>query len=329
MAQRMDRQINQKERNKYAFLSLLMLIPLTLVSFGGEVKALPRSTCRVIARVAFTPNPADFLKPLCADQAITLPANTKAVCLTNLQIVSVRTTKDLDLCNVAQKPPEFCDPKNPGTAGTCVEEVSRSNLEPKRPLLLAPYGMVLRPQPIRLRWRAVEGADSYRIVVDGDRNRSKVVTPNTTLQLSLQEGTVSIIVQAIKSGQVLSSSVKTFDVISELKSISLSNKLEQINNSKAPNNDKILVKVAIFNDYELLNDSLEYLEKQTKLTKSAFLSLTLADLYLKLGQYTESRNQYDDAIRLAENQNDVVELKRAREGYKTVSRILEKLEPRA
>lgn len=329
MAQRMARHINPKECNKYVLLSLFVLIPFALVSFFKEVKASPRSTCRVIARVALTPNPADLLKPLCAGQVIRLPANTKVVCLTSLQIVSVRTNKDLDLCNVANKNPfEVCGLSNPDKNRFC-EEPSRSNLDAKRPLLMAPYGIVLRPQPIQLRWRAVENADSYRIVVDGDQNRSKVVTPKTTLQLTLKEGTVSIITQAMKSGQVISSSVKTFDVISAQKSKSLSSNLKQIDNSKAPANEKSLVKVAILNQYELLNDSKEYLEKQAKLSKSTLLSLTLADLYLKLGLYTEARNQYDSAIALAETLNAVIELNRAREGYRMVSGILEKLEPRS
>jgi tetratricopeptide (TPR) repeat protein len=330
MAQGMDRQINPKECSKYAFLSLVMLIPLALGFFGKEVKASPRSTCRVVARVAYTSNPADLFKPLCAGQSITLPANTKAVCLSNLQIVPVRTAKDLDLCNVAsQNLLESCDLSNPDKKSLC-DGVSRSNLEVNRPVLEAPYGVVLRPQPIELRWRVVDGADAYRVVVDGDRNRSKVITPNTVLQLTLKEGTVSIITQALKSGQVISSSVKTFDVISEQKSYSLFSKLKQIDNSKFPDHEKSLVKVAILNQYELLNDSKEYLEKQIRLSTSTLLSITLANIYLKLGLYTESKNQYKEAISLAEASKDTVELDIARKNYKIISEILEKsLQPRS
>ena len=330
MAQGMDRQINPKERYQYIALGFLMISDLVFGSLWRVTNASPRSNCRVVARVAYTTNPADLFKPLCAGQTIALPANTKAVCLTNLQIISILTTKDLDLCNVANKKTlEFCALGNPNKNGSC-EGVSRTTLDASRPLLEAPYGVVLRSQPLLLRWRTVDSADAYRVIVEGDRNRLRVVTANPSLRLTLQKGTVSIIVQALRSSQVISRSVKTFDVISEEKSKSLNSKLKQIDDSKIPDYEKSLVRVAILNQHELLNESKEYLENRVKLSKSPQISITLADLYLKLGLFAESKKQYEQTISLAKTSNNVDELERAKEGYRTVSIILnESLEPRS
>lgn len=326
----MDRQINPKERYKIITLGLLLISDLVLGSFLRVANASPRSKCRVVARVAYSTNPADLFKPLCAGQNIALPANTKAVCLANLKIISVRTTKDLELCNeVNQSAREACGLIDPSQGRSC-EGVSRTTLDASRPLLEAPYGVVLRSQPLLLRWRAVDGADAYRVIVEGDRNRLRVVTATPSLRLTLQKGTVSIIVQALRSAQVISRSVKTFDVISEEKSKSLNSKLKQIDDSKIPDYEKSLVRVAILNQHELLNESKEYLENRVKLSKSPQISIALADLYLRLGLFAESKRQYVQTISLAKTSNNVDELERAREGYRTISIILdESLEPRS
>lgn len=311
-------------RLQYVILSLLL--PL-LFGFGlSSLKvrpalAKPSKRCNVIAKVIDSPHSGDIGRALCQGDAFAFSSKTRVACIETLLVVVVRTDKDLELCNVPQKRFVSCDPTNPEDTRTC-EAIGRGSLSANRPLLIAPLGSVLLPQATELNWKAVEGADHYRIVVDGDHIHTKQTTNDTKMRLQLPEGNVSIIIQAIKREQVLSSSVKTFDVISDDKAKTIAFKLKQIEGFSSPPSEKSLIKVAILNQSELLNESILLLGSKLKYDKSTILIRVLADLYLKTGMLHKSQMQYKEAMRLAEMSNDRHELKKAEEGYKLVSAIL-------
>lgn len=311
-------------RLQYGILSLLIPLLFGIELFSLKVRpALAKTSkrCNVIAKVIDSSNRVDIGRALCQGDAFSLPSQTQVVCIETLLIVVARTEKDLDLCNVPQKRFISCDPTNPKDMRTC-EAVGRGSLSANRPILIAPLGNVLLPQATELNWKAVEGTDHYRIVVDGDHIHTKKITSDTKMRFQLHEGNVSIIIQAIKREQVLSSSVKTFDVISKYNAKMLALKLKRIEGFSSPPSEKSLIKVAILNQSELLNESVLLLGSKLEHDKSTKLTRVLADLYLKIGMLYKSQKQYKEAMSLAEISNDKPELQKAEEGYKLVSAIL-------
>lgn len=319
-------------RFQFAISNFIFLISLSLClpsSQGNAATPVRPRGCLAIAKVTSSPKSSDLGRTLCKQQDFELPAKTEAVCRESLLVIAARTAKDLDLCDVPLKRYAPCDPTNPNDKRPC-EILGRGSLNAKRPLLIAPYGGVLLPQATDFLWKGVDGADRYRIVLDSDRGRIKQVTNDTKAQLELHEGTVSIVTQAMKGDQVLSSSVRTFDVLSQVTAKAIARKLKQIDDFSSPPSEKNLIKVAILNHDELLNESIGLLENKVDRDKSTILTRVLADLYLRVGMLYQSRSQYKEAISLAEVHNDTSELKKAEEGYNLVSSILSNyLKPRS
>jgi hypothetical protein len=278
-------------------------------------------SCYEVARVVYASNSHDIGKVLCKNESLNLSDKTVVFCKVSKQLISARSSKDLELCNVSRKLVIPCNPQNPQDRRLC--NVNRSSpLDANRPVWTAPYGTVLRPQTIEFTWHPVEGAMSYRVSVNGDNNQIKVNTTNTEVQLPLRGGNISIIVQAMQGEKVIGSTQKTFDVLPFSKSKTIVEKLNQIDKFAAASSEKTAIKLAILNQSELLNDSIILVKNQIAHNETTELARILADLYLQAGMFDESQKEYESAIKLAHMNKDFVELKKAQEGYKIVLSIL-------
>jgi hypothetical protein len=147
-----------------------------------------------------------------------------------------------------------------------------------KPSLVKPYGVILRSQPVRFSWLQVEGADRYRVVVEGVSSpRSVQVTSNLQTYLKLPAGTVAVVVQGMRGNKVISSAVTTFDVLGLEASSQLAQQLRLIDNFSGSSQEKVLLKLSIFASKDLVNDAILFLEQHPSLRQSPILLRSLGN----------------------------------------------------
>jgi hypothetical protein len=243
-------------------------------------------------------------------------------CLTTRQVIRIKDPKDLVRCDTAPQKLRSC---NPQSRMYCPRV--RTGEFSNKPLLVKPYGVILRSKPVQFTWLEVMGADRYRVVAEGiDSPKMKQFTSSLQTQLNLPAGTVAVVVQGMRGNEVISSTVTTFDVLGNAASSQLAEKLKLIDGFVASPQEKVLLKLSIFESKNLINDAILFLEQNQSLRKSPSLLRSLADLYLEVGQLDVSKTYYESAMSLAKQQNDDAEYIKAQEGERSISTLL--LQPR-
>jgi hypothetical protein len=276
--------------------------------------------CSVIGRVIETSSMQYPVgKAICENQAIAISSPLTIACLTTRQVIRITDPKDLARCATAPQKLRSC---NPQSRMYCPR--LRTEVLAKKPTLIKPYGVILRSQPVQFSWMQVEGADRYRIVVEGVSSPRKMqLTNNLQTQLKLPAGTVAVVVQGMRGNTVLGSAVTTFDVLGQEVSSQLTQQLRLIDGFAASPQERMLLKLSIFASKDLINDSIVFLEQYQSLNKSPVLLRTLAELYLDVGQLDAAKKNYVSAMAQAKQQDDQAEYSKAKEGHRLVSSLLQ------
>lgn len=280
---------------------------------GPKVSA---SSCSVVARVIET-NITSFPigKALCKNQAFAVSSPLTVACLATRQVLRIMDPKDLVRCDTAPQKLRSC---NPQSRMYCPR--MRTGEFTNKPLLVKPYGVILDSKPVQFTWLQVNGADRYRVVTKGvASSKTMQFTSNLETQLNLPAGTIAVAVQGMRGDEVIGSTVTTFDVLGNAASGQLAEKLQIIDGFVASPQEKVLLKLSIFESKNLVNDAILFLEQNQSLRKRPILMRTLADLYLEVGQLDASKKYYESAMALAKQQNDRIEYIKAQEGERTVS----------
>jgi hypothetical protein len=310
MEAREHKAIAQRKKQFYFHCVAVLNIPLLLV-FSILLPNQTAVGCSIIGRVIEGNQQAPVGKALCQGQAITFHLPVVVACVKTRQVVKVKDTKDLERCT--QGPTII---RCMASRANC--QRVRSETVSSKPILIKPYGVILRPQPIEFTWLRVTGADRYRIVIDGiNRPMSKQFTSETRIVLKPPSGTFSIVVQGMQGDNVLASAVTTFDTLSDQVSRRLDQQLAIVDRFSTTPAEKVLLKVSILSDRGLVSDSIKLLESQVG--GNVVLIRTLAEMYRDEGELGQALATYEKAKTLAVREGDREELIRAQEGYRLVS----------
>ncbi|NER97873.1 MAG: tetratricopeptide repeat protein [Symploca sp. SIO1B1] len=190
----------------------------------------------------------------------------------------------------------------------------RSGIKRNTPYIITPHRTKVQQQPPLVRWNAVEGITQYKVQVKGPdlQYTSEIVIDNAwqyPADLPLEPGityTIMVIPQGqscIQIGSELPCEGK-FTVLTNQQSAQLEEDLVALPLFERSNPLKM---ASIYQKYELYADAIDALEKAISAgSNSREYNQFLGELYKQVGLYDLALDKYQEALRLAEEEKDVL-----------------------
>lgn len=195
-----------------------------------------------------------------------------------------------------------------------------------RPRLISPYisgGRILTTRP-SISWRAVPGATSYTVEMEGNNVNWQIQVNNTVLpypkeQSQLKFGsTYRITVLAYQGNSVISYALLVISVLPEKDQLEIGSLVKQINELKIPPDEAAVKDLdTIYMSKNLVNESIDTLQARVaEGSKNPEIYRVLADRYLEAGLSDKAFSEYTTAIMLAKNSKNLKELSKVQESLK-------------
>lgn len=196
-----------------------------------------------------------------------------------------------------------------------------------KPVLIAPYSnMVLNPQP-DLTWTKVAGATSYRVQVSGiGVDWTETVVGNNYLaypqkQPSLKFGNAyKVTIIANKGNTPVVASTTIINLISEKEVQQVKKIVQSLSNLNLSQDEVAYLDLnTVYMSYGLLTESIELLTTRVQAgSATPEIYITLGDRYLEAGLPNQAKPLYQKAIKLAQKNDNVAQIEKAKSGLKTI-----------
>ncbi|MBW4566037.1 MAG: hypothetical protein KME32_34165 [Mojavia pulchra JT2-VF2] len=270
--------------------------------------------------------------PLCAGDMIHPEngATVKVACYLNRRFLYINQHNVSDPANKCARP-----------QATESEQYQCTNLKPQncptdfkgpgddtvpKPRLISPYisdGSILTTQPL-ISWRAVSGATSYTVKIEGNDVNWQIKVNNTVLpypkdQPQLKFGsTYRITVFAYQGNSIISYAPLLISVLPKKEQLEIASLVKQINEFKVPLDEAAVRDLdTIFMSKNLVNESIETLKARVAArSQNPEVYRVLADRYLEAGLPDEAFDKYTTAERLAKSNGNSKELSKVQDGLK-------------
>jgi hypothetical protein len=258
-------------------------------------------------------------------------ATVTVLCYLNREILYINQKNYSDAANKCA-PPQVTE----------VEKYRCTNLKPQncpptfkgpdddnsvaRPRLISPYisgGRILTTRP-SISWRAVTGATSYTVEIEGNNVNWQIQVNNTVLpypkeQSQLKFGsTYRITVLAYEGNSLISYAPLVINVLPEKEQLEIGAMVKKINELKIPPDEAAVKDLdTIYMSKNLVNESIETLKARVVTgSKNPEIYRVLADRYLEAGLPDKAFSEYTTAIMLAKSSKNLKELSKVQEGLK-------------
>ena len=271
--------------------------------------------------------------PLCPGDQIH-PQNgaiVTVVCYLNRKILYINQNNFSDAANkcappqVAERDKYRCTNLKPQNCPTTFKGPDDDN-SVLRPRLISPYisgGRILTTRP-SISWRAVPGATSYTVEMEGNNVNWQIQVKNTVLpypkeQSQLKfESAYRITVLAYQGNSLISYVPLVINVLPEKEQLEIGSLVKQINELKIPPDEAAVKDLdTIYMSKNLVNESIETLKARVAAgSKNPEIYRLLADRYLEAGLPNEALSEYTTAKKLAKSNNNLKELSKVQEGLK-------------
>lgn len=196
------------------------------------------------------------------------------------------------------------------------------------PALIRPYGNTLMDGRPLFSWRKITRATSYKLEVTRGKDivwQKKVV--GTTLaypidQPPLQFGKVYKIIIIAKQGDLaINASNWSVNVLPESDVTEITKTADQLNHLDLSKDEKAYLDLdKLYMGWGLLGETIETLEGRIKAgSQNPKIYQTLGDRYLQAGLPDYAKAKYEAAARLAQKNNNLVELARAKASLKLIT----------
>jgi hypothetical protein len=291
----------------WIFLATSLFVP------SGTAEA---ASCSIVARVLQSSSGNRF-KPgdgLCQGQTFSSSTPIRVACTGARKVLWLQKPDDLSQCK--QSYPSF--------RGCLINsrvscKIMRNDQAPK-PFLIQPYGYVLAKSPSELKWTAIDNADSYQINIIGDKTWKFSSTQSYLKILSIaSKNTIQIIIEAFAKKRLLSTSTTTFNLLDQKQIKTINADLTLIDSLRSSTQEKISLKLSVFSDLNLLNESISLISKEIFLRPNNPLNIRLlGDIYLESGLIDEANETYIVALKKADKAQDKTEISRSKWGLEQV-----------
>lgn len=258
-------------------------------------------------------------------------ATVTVICYLNRKILYINQNNFSDAANKCA-PPQVtevdkyrCTNIKPQNCPTTLKGPDDENSVP-RPRLISPYisgGRILTTRP-SISWRAVPGASSYTVKMEGNNVNWQIQVNNTVLpypkeQYQLKFGsTYRITVLAYQGNSLISYAPLVVSVLPEKEQLEIGSLVKQINELKIPPDEAAVKDLdTIYMSKNLVNESIDTLKARVAAgSKNPEIYRVLADRYLEAGLPDKAFSEYTTAIMLAKSSNNFKELSKVQEGLK-------------
>ena len=174
----------------------------------------------------------------------------------------------------------------------------------KLPYLITPRNsFILNDRPLRIRWNAVPGANTYTVNIDGIDWETKT---NETEIIYLGESTLQpgwryrVTIEADNGASSKSDAVVGFKVLDEGTKQTVLEAVETIEQQSLSSEEKAITLANLYRGYGLYADAIEVLEKLVKQGSQIFaVHQLLGDIYLETGLPQLAKKPYDHGLQLA------------------------------
>lgn len=258
-------------------------------------------------------------------------ATVIVICYLNRKILYISQNNFSDAANkcvpsqVTEADKYRCTNLKPQNCPTTLKGPDDDNSVP-RPRLISPYisgGRILTTRP-SISWRAVPGATSYTIEMEGNNVNWQIQVNNTVLpypkeQSQLKIGsTYKITVLAYKGNSLISYAPLVISILPEKEQLEIGSLVKQIDELKIPPDEAAVKDLdTIYMSKNLVNESIETLKARVEAgSKNPEIYRVLADRYLEAGLPDKAFSEYTTAIILAKSSNNLKELSKVQFGLK-------------
>lgn len=258
-------------------------------------------------------------------------ATVTVVCYLNRKILYINQNNFSEAANKCARPQVTeaekyrCTNLKPQNCPTTLKGPDDENSVPS-PRLISPYisgGRILTTRP-SISWRAVPGATSYTVEMEGNNVNWQIQVNNTLLpypsgQPQLKFGRMyRITVFAYQGNSIISHAPLGFGTLPEKEQQEIALLVKQVNELKVPLDEAAVgVLDTIYMSKNLINESIETLKARVAAgSKNPEIYRVLADRYLEAGLPNEALSEYTTAIMLAKSNKNLKELSKVQEGLK-------------
>lgn len=254
------------------------------------------SSCSVVARVMTSSIGSSYKlgDALCQGQKFT-GNPIRVACSKARKVVWLNKTGDLQQCEQSFPSIRRC---SLNAKITCRR--IRGDLSAK-PFLIRPYGEVLAKPPSELRWIAIKDADHYEVHVLGDRTW-KFTSTQALLKIPplSSESSIQIVIEAFSQGRLISASTTTFNLLEPSQFQQVQVDLNLIDRIQASLDKKKALKLSIYSNFGLLDESISLVQKEVMLHRDNPSNIRLlGDIYLEAGLIDEANESYQQALNKA------------------------------
>jgi hypothetical protein len=288
----------------------LIIAIATLLGMGmvGSFDIKPANSspkyCKVIAYVIYSKD-KNYLpgQKICLGQVIPPFSQVTIACASKNNRFLVEADRQLKECETDSVFPTRALEKN----------YDRGNSEDNQLVLLSPDGRYLIKQKlIKFVWLPVVGARKYYIkVVDGatGSRQAEYMTDSNSFSIPFPKSnsSFSIIIKSFSDIHEINSAVYTFIVSPENTQQLITTYLINIDRMSILEQEKIQLKLSVFGEYNLINESLILLNDQVEKNPQDFESyLSLGDIQFFKGLFTEANKSYSISKKLAEKNHNQI-----------------------
>ncbi|MBD2457330.1 hypothetical protein H6G80_25045 [Nostoc sp. FACHB-87] len=257
----------------------------------------------------------------------------RVLCYLNRQFITIeRSTRfDKEICDHPAKESMQCSVVN---VLLCPRNFKGPEDEPNSPALISPYGNSIINNKPDISWRAVADADSYTVVLKGNKVDWEVqVKTNTTVipypkeQKELLYGNAyNITIIANRGSKRLSFSSSVVSLLPLNKVQDISAKVQQVKVLGLPPDEEAALDLdTVFMSEFLLDETIK--ELKTRIiagSQDPTIFRVLGDRYVGALLLEQAQQSYTKAEQLAKKNGNEVELKKIELGFKTLQQLRER-----
>lgn len=282
-----------------------LYLPIVLTP---SANAEQKRSCQPYATVLSSAEPSvPAGKVFCKDDDFTLARPIMVACIKTYSRIVIVKPEDLGRCDSASANARRCISSNP----IVCSKMNRGD-EFKNSALVKPYGkVIIETRPV-LELKSVKNATSYEIHLWGHGTDWRIKTQDRIInwpkaQPSLQFGHVyQLAVRAYLKEKQISTQYGQLKLIPKVdfekttKALVTANKISDLEK-------RISTVFDLLNDYDLIDESIKTLSKVEELNKSVFINRLLGYAYESVGLKDSALNQYQKALFLSMQFNDIYE----------------------
>jgi hypothetical protein len=294
---------------------LFAVIFLASGFLGFPTNMTPAYSCSVVARViGSSPSSRHKLGAgLCQGQ--TFGGNPiRVACLNARKVLWIKKTEDLNQCEQSYPSIRRCSLNSQTPCKRVRSELS------VKPLLIKPYGEILAKPPSELQWITIKDADRYEVHVLGEKSwKFSSTQAHLKIPLIIGENSIQVIVEAFAQSHLLGTSTTTFNLLDSNQLKYITNDLNLIEKLNVSIHEKKALKLAVYCNAGLLDDSISLVQEETRLLPNNPSNIRLlGDIYLEAGLIDEANRNYQNALEKASKVQNQVEINRSKWGLEQV-----------